>query len=113
MLPVAGVDDLAEVIEQAVRGVGTANERRRFLGHLTLARLGKRARPHRSVGRLFDASFEVGEIALVASSLTDTGSVYVSGQPSEAAIRDLFRSEERRVGKECRKAGRSRWSPYH
>lgn len=76
MLPVAGLDDLAEVVEQAVRGVGTANERRRFAGHLTLARLAKKARPARSVGRLFDASFEVGEIALVASTLTDSGSVY-------------------------------------
>jgi RNA 2',3'-cyclic 3'-phosphodiesterase len=76
MLPVAGVDDLAEVVEQAVRGVGSANERRRFLGHLTLARLAKKARPDRSVGRLFDAAFEVGEIALVASTLTDSGSIY-------------------------------------
>ncbi len=76
VLPVAGVDDLAEVVEQAVRGVGTANERRRFVGHLTLARLGKKARPDRSVGRLFDASFEVDEIALVASTLADTGAVY-------------------------------------
>jgi hypothetical protein len=25
----------------------------------------------------------------------------------------LFRSEERRVGKECRRLCRSRWSPYH
>ncbi len=76
VLPVAGVDDLAEVVEQAVRGVGTANERRRFVGHLTLARLAKRARPDRSVGRLFDASFEVDEIALVASTLTERGSIY-------------------------------------
>ena len=76
MLPVAGVEDLAEVVEQAVRGVGSANERRRFLGHLTLARLAKKARPDRSVGRLFDATFEVGEIALVASTLTDSGSIY-------------------------------------
>ena len=28
---------------------------------------------------------------------------------SESEINDSFRSEERRVGKECR----SRWSPYH
>ena len=27
----------------------------------------------------------------------------------EAALQEIFRSEERRVGKECR----SRWSPYH
>ena len=26
---------------------------------------------------------------------------------------DLMRSEERRVGKECRIGCRSRWSPYH
>jgi 2'-5' RNA ligase len=76
MLPVAGVDDLAEVVEQAMHGVGSANERRRFVGHLTLARLGKKARPDRSVGRLFEASFEVDEIALVASTLRDTGAVY-------------------------------------
>jgi 2'-5' RNA ligase len=76
VLPVTGVDDLAEVVERAVRGVGTANERRRFVGHLTLARLAKQARPGRSVGRLFDASFEVDEIALVASTLTDRGSIY-------------------------------------
>lgn len=76
MLPVAGVDDLADVVGRAVRGVGTANERRKFVGHLTVARLGERARPERSVGRLFDAEFEVDEIALVASTLAATGSVY-------------------------------------
>jgi 2'-5' RNA ligase len=76
MLPVAGVDELAEVVEQAVRGVGTANERRRFVGHLTVARLGKNARPDRSVGRLFEASFEVDEIALVTSTLSERGSIY-------------------------------------
>jgi 2'-5' RNA ligase len=76
MLPVASVDDLAEIVERALHGVGTANERRRFVGHLTLARLGKKARPDRSVGRLFDASFDVDEIALVASTLTEHGSIY-------------------------------------
>ena len=29
--------------------------------------------------------------------------------PDNAAVRGMIRSEERRVGKECR----SRWSPYH
>src|SRR3546814_8911845 len=28
-------------------------------------------------------------------------------------LRDLLRSEERRVGKECVSTCRSRWSPYH
>jgi len=76
MLPVAGVDDLATVVERELRGLGTANERRRFVGHLTMARLGRRARPVRSVGRLFAAEFEVREVALVASTLADTGSIY-------------------------------------
>src|SRR5213594_5193120 len=29
------------------------------------------------------------------------------------AVRDQHRSEERRVGKECERLCRSRWSPYH
>jgi hypothetical protein len=29
------------------------------------------------------------------------------------ALTSLQRSEERRVGKECRRLCRSRWSPYH
>src|SRR3546814_13678165 len=37
--------------------------------------------------------------------------------PGEAAsvrlVVDAFRSEERRVGKECVSTCRSRWSPYH
>src|SRR3546814_1568897 len=35
-----------------------------------------------------------------------------AGQRAELA-RDLHRSEERRVGKECVSTCRSRWSPYH
>ncbi len=76
MLPVAGVDDLASVVDRALRGVGTAHERRRFVGHLTMARLARQARPDRSVGRRFDAEFVVREVALVASTLTDAGSIY-------------------------------------
>jgi phosphoribosylaminoimidazolecarboxamide formyltransferase/IMP cyclohydrolase len=43
-------------------------------------------------------------------------------QPTDAQVRDMIfafkvakhvRSEERRVGKECRRLCRSRWSPYH
>src|SRR3546814_1070015 len=42
---------------------------------------------------------------------------WLLGQPSPsrrsiAAVRKA-RSEERRVGKECVRTGRSRWSPYH
>ena len=38
-----------------------------------------------------------------------TISVNIGGTHVEKALLDLGRSEERRVGKECR----SRWSPYH
>ena len=31
----------------------------------------------------------------------------------DADTADAFRSEERRVGKECLRLCRSRWSPYH
>src|SRR5438270_286693 len=37
----------------------------------------------------------------------DNGDMYVDGHKAASDVRD--RSEERRVGKECR----SRWSPYH
>src|SRR3546814_4417067 len=32
---------------------------------------------------------------------------------TRAAIKEMVRSEERRVGKECVSTCRSRWSPYH
>src|SRR3712207_8596526 len=68
--------------------------------------------------------FRAGDIALVFAdwSLTGTGpegeTISMSGQSSDVVRQQpdgiwLFvidnRSEERRVGKECR----SRWSPYH
>jgi catalase-peroxidase len=37
----------------------------------------------------------------------------ISGAPSNIDAADAERSEERRVGKECRRLCRSRWSPYH
>lgn len=76
VLPMSGVDDLAEVADRALRGVGSAPDRRRYFGHLTVARLRRNARPARSLGRLFDGRFEITEVALVASTLTDAGAVY-------------------------------------
>lgn len=76
VLPVAGVDDLADVVASTVRGIGSARERHRFVGHLTVARLARRARPERCIGRSFAATFHVGEVALVESTLTESGSVY-------------------------------------
>src|SRR2546427_13236305 len=54
------------------------------------------------------------EIAMAVNYITDDGYIYVRKMGGvDAAItkaqRVVIRSEERRVGKECR----SRWSPYH
>ncbi len=74
--PVTGVDELASVVQQSLRGLGTEPERKRFQGHITVARLARNARPRRSAGRRFDATFDVTEVALVASTLHDSGAVY-------------------------------------
>src|SRR3546814_18606946 len=36
-----------------------------------------------------------------------------ANQNDKLAIGNIYRSEERRVGKECVSTCRSRWSPYH
>jgi 2'-5' RNA ligase len=76
VLPVGGVDDLAEIVRRATRSLGTEPDRRRFVGHLTVARLARRARPSRSAGMRFSAGFDVDEVALVASQLTARGPIY-------------------------------------
>src|SRR3546814_12694739 len=40
------------------------------------------------------------------------GETFTQEEASQA-IQKLYRSEERRVGKECVSTCRSRWSPYH
>src|SRR3546814_13432629 len=37
----------------------------------------------------------------------------LKGDPTQALATAPYRSEERRVGKECVSTCRSRWSPYH
>ena len=52
-----------------------------------------------------------GEVLLkvIASGVCHTDAFTLSGDDPEGAFPCVLRSEERRVGKECR----SRWSPYH
>src|SRR3712207_9528481 len=56
-------------------------------------------------GRVVEASAEKGEEFLNSMLEADEGARYLG----EIGIGTNYRSEERRVGKECR----SRWSPYH
>lgn len=77
-VPVAGVDDLAEVVTGRTRSLGEPPPRRSFRGHLTVARLHRGARLPPTVGQLVDACFEVEEISLVWSRLHPNGSRYES-----------------------------------
>src|SRR3546814_5450907 len=48
-----------------------------------------------------------------APPCTGPSTCQLSGWPWHQCGRTGFRSEERRVGKECVSTCRSRWSPYH
>ena len=76
VVPVEGVDALAEVVRSATGGIGQP-DRHRFHGHLTIARLGSGADPS-VLGTPFRAEFEVAEIAVVASDLRPDGAVYTT-----------------------------------
>lgn len=78
-VPASGADDLAAAVVRATRELGTEPVRRRFLGHVTIARM-KRRTQHvnmpRALGSLIDASWRPSEIALVESTLRPDGARY-------------------------------------
>lgn len=74
VVPVDGIDELAHAIHRATIVVGERSERP-FVGHLTIARLRPGARTA-LVGVPISATFDVDEIALVASDLTPDGPSY-------------------------------------
>ena len=76
VVPVAGVDELARAVEAATGDLGMP-PRRRFVGHLTVVRTQRGARSA-AFGRPIDATFAVGEVALVESDLTPRGAVYTT-----------------------------------
>jgi 2'-5' RNA ligase len=69
VVPVAGVDDLAHAVVAATADIGDPPPRRRFVGHLTLARVKRHARLPASIGEPVSAAFDVTEVALVESRL--------------------------------------------
>jgi 2'-5' RNA ligase len=75
MLPVGGLDELAAAVGRAFAGIGRPPDPRPFLGHLTLARLRARAACG-LVDAAVRASWPVGEVHLVESTLGADGSRY-------------------------------------
>lgn len=77
VLPVDGLDELAEVVREHTAHLGQ-EPRRRFRGHLTLARLKPHADLPRAMGAYAPAEFAVHEIALVQSRLDPEGARYTT-----------------------------------
>src|SRR3546814_7863332 len=63
--------------------------------------------------RISDWSSDVCSSDLVFTALKRAGIAGKDVQTSNLSINPVYRSEERRVGKECVSTCRSRWSPYH
>ncbi len=76
VVPVHGLDRLAEVIAGVTRDAGSQPPARRFRGHLTVARLERRGWIPPVIGAPLAATHDVAEIVLVASTLQPEGAVY-------------------------------------
>ena len=75
VVPVHGLDDLAATVTRHTADIGKP-PRRRFTGHLTIARLKRDAAMPPALGSLVQAEFDVDEIALVRSTLSPDGPRY-------------------------------------
>jgi len=75
-IPATGADDLAAEVVRRTRDLGDEPVRQRFLGHITLARLKKRANMPRALGELITAAWKPNEVALVESTLRPDGARY-------------------------------------
>jgi RNA 2',3'-cyclic 3'-phosphodiesterase len=75
VVPVAGVEALAVGVIDATRGFGAPAERRRFRGHLTMARV-SRGRTGGLVGEPIGVRFPVDDVRLVRSHLGAGGARY-------------------------------------
>ena len=74
-VPAAGLDEVAAGVVRATAGFGIEPGRRKFRGHLTLARV-SRGRASRVTGEPFSASFVASEVVLMRSSPHPTGASY-------------------------------------
>jgi 2'-5' RNA ligase len=75
VVPVDGLGELADDVIERTSHIGDP-PRKRFIGHLTLARVKSNVPMPRALGALFSAEFDVEEIALVQSRLDPKGAQY-------------------------------------
>jgi 2'-5' RNA ligase len=75
VIPVDGVDALAEAVTQRTSRIGKPAGKR-FVGHLTIARVKPDVAMPPALGTLVSAEFDADEIALVQSRLDPQGARY-------------------------------------
>ena len=75
VVPASGLDDVAATVTRRTRDIGEP-PRKRFVGHLTLARIKPHAQMPRALGAMVSAEFELDEVALVQSRLDPAGARY-------------------------------------
>ena len=75
VVPVAGVDELARMVRERTTKIGEPAPRR-FIGHLSVARVKPHVPMPRALGQLIGTTFDVQEIALVQSRLDPDGARY-------------------------------------
>jgi 2'-5' RNA ligase len=75
VVPVHGVEELAAAVTRATREMGEP-PRKRFVGHLTVARVKPHARMPPALGAFVRVDFDVDEVALVESRLHPQGARY-------------------------------------
>ncbi len=75
IVPADGLDDLAAAVTHATASIGE-RPRKRFVGHLTVARVKAHAPMPRALGTMMAAEFDVDEVALVASRQHQDGARY-------------------------------------
>jgi len=75
VVPVTGLDALAGTVTRHTKHLGRP-PRKRFAGHITVARVTARAAMPRALGTLVSAELDVDEVALVQSRLDPRGARY-------------------------------------
>ena len=75
VVPASGLDALAVAVSARTEKIGDPSHKR-FVGHLTLARVKSHVAMPRALGALVSAEFDVDEIALVHSRLEPDGARY-------------------------------------